>query len=366
MADATTLGPVPAGPAPVNLELPADSPPVVQRDVIVVGASAGGVQALQGLVAQLPPEFPASILVVLHLMSSGTSVLDSILDRAGPLAVSQAREGEPLERAHIYVAPPDYHLLVRGPDVHLSAGPRENGHRPAIDPLFRSAARAYGPRVVGVILSGTLDDGTDGLRLIKARGGACVVQDPADAAYAGMPESAIDYVDPDRVVPLAAMGETLCDLVDAPLDHAARDRVADPATQDVDQVEVEFGREEPEGAPTLLTCPDCGGVMLERDEGGLVRFACQVGHAYSPESLNEHQGDALESALWNATRTLDERADLLRRMARRADRAGSRNTVARLNRKADVASAQADEIRGTILRLRGSEPAAAVEVEPRR
>jgi two-component system chemotaxis response regulator CheB len=220
--------------------------------------------------------------------------------------------------------------------------------------------------VVGVILSGMLDDGTDGLRLIKARGGACVVQDPADAAYGGMPESAIEYVAPEHVVPLAEMGVTLSELVDAPLDRAAHAGVEDPAAQDVDLVEVELGRDDPEGAPTLLTCPDCGGVMLERDEGGLVRFACQVGHAYSPESLNEHQGEALESALWNATRTLDERADLLRRMARRADRTGSRTTVARLNRKADVASGQADEIRGTILRLRGSESAAAVEVEPQR
>jgi two-component system, chemotaxis family, protein-glutamate methylesterase/glutaminase len=361
MADPTTLGTVAAG-----LEVPADEPPVVQRDVVVVGASAGGVQALQGLVAQLPPEFPASVLVVLHLMSSGTSVLHDILDRAGPLTASQALDGEPLERAHIYVAPPDSHLLLRGPNLHLSAGPRENGHRPAIDPLFRSAARAYGPRVVGVILSGMLDDGTDGIRLIKARGGVSVVQDPEDAAAGGMPRSAIEYAGADRVVPLARIGDTLCELVDTPLPPGPQNGVEDPAAQDIDLVEVEFGRESPDGAPTLLTCPDCGGVMLERDDGGLVRFACQVGHAYSPESLNEHQGDALESALWNATRTLDERADLLRRMARRAERQGSRKTTSRLQHKADVASGQADEIRATILRLRGPEAATTIEIEPPR
>jgi two-component system, chemotaxis family, protein-glutamate methylesterase/glutaminase len=355
-ADQPALAPIPEG-----LEVPADVSPVVQRDVVVVGASAGGVQALQGLVAQLPPEFPASVLIVLHLMSSGTSVLHSILDRAGPLPATQARDGEPLERGHIYVAPPDSHLLLRGSAIHLSSGPRENGHRPAIDPLFRSAARAYGPRVVGVVLSGMLDDGTDGLRLIKSRGGASVVQDPADAAYGGMPESAIEYAGADHVVPLAEIGATLFELVDDPLPAGPQNGVEDPAEQDIDLVEVEFGRESPEGAPTLLTCPDCGGVMLERDDGGLVRFACQVGHAYSPESLNEHQGEALESALWNATRTLDERADLLRRMARRAERTGSTNTTSRLEHKADVASGQADEIRETILRLRGSE---AVATEP--
>lgn len=340
-----------------------DAEQVAQRDVIVVGASAGGVQTLQGLVGQLPPEFPASVLVVLHMMSSGTSVLHSILDRAGPLPATAARDGETLERAHVYVAPPDFHLLLRGDRIHLSSGPRENGHRPAIDPLFRSAARAYGRRVIGVVLSGMLDDGTDGLRLIKANGGTTIVQDPADAAYGGMPESAIGYVGPDLVLPLADLGDALCELVDAPL-PASSPAAAAGEDQDIDLVEVERGREDPEGSPTLLTCPDCGGVMLERDDGGLVRFACQVGHAYSPESLAEHQGDALESALWSATRTLDERADLLRRMARRAERAGSRKTVSRLSHKAEVASGQADEIRATILRLRGSEAATAVEVEP--
>jgi two-component system chemotaxis response regulator CheB len=348
-------------PDPLALEVPAQTDPVVQRDVIVVGASAGGVQALQGLVAQLPPELPASVVVVLHLMSAGTSVLHNILDRAGPLPVTQARTGEELERGHIYVAPPDFHTLLRGSAIHLSAGPRENGHRPAIDPLFRSAARAYGPRVIGVVLSGTLDDGTDGLRLIKQRGGAAVVQDPDDAAYGDMPENAIRYVGPDRIVPLAEMGAVLFELIDAPLDPSP-DEPEIPGAQPIDLVEVEFGREQIEGDATLLTCPDCGGVMLERDEGGLVRFACQVGHAYSPESLDEEQGEALESALWTAIRTLEERADLLRRMARRADRRGSDTTVERLTRKAETATDHADEIRSTILRLRGTESDLAIDV----
>ena len=201
-----------------GLAISADRDPVVQADAIVVGASAGGVQALQALVSQLPPEFPASILVVLHMMTSATSVLHNILDRAGPLGATQARDGDRLERGHVYVAPPDFHMLLRASAIHLSGGPRENGHRPAIDPLFRSAARAFGPRVIGVILSGTLDDGTDGLRLIKELGGGTVVQDPADAAYGSMPESAIRHVAPDRVVPLAEIGATLAAMVDAPLD----------------------------------------------------------------------------------------------------------------------------------------------------
>jgi two-component system chemotaxis response regulator CheB len=340
------------------LEVPADAEPVVQRDLIVVGASAGGVQALQRLVADLPPELPAAVLVVLHLMQTGTSVLDSILARAGQLPATQARDGERPERGHIYVAPPNAHLLLRGPNIHLSDGPRENGHRPAIDPLFRSAARAFGPRTVGVVLSGTLDDGTDGLRLIKERGGATVVQDPADATYGDMPRSAIEYVEPDAVVPMAAMGRTLYELLDAPLDPAPKAGIADPASQPIDLVEAELGREPLEGQPSLLTCPDCGGVLIERDEGHVIRFACQVGHAYSPESLVEEQGSALESALWSAMRTLQERADLLRRMARRAGRSGNETTQQRLEKRAAGVAGQAGVVRDTILRLRG------VDAEP--
>lgn len=349
--------------AAAALEPPADAAPVVQRDVIVVGTSAGGVQALQELVAQLPPELPASVLVVLHLMPQANSVLADILERAGPLPASQARDGERLERGHVHVAPPDFHLLLRGDAIHLSAGPRENGHRPAIDPLFRSAARAYGRRAIGVVLTGTLDDGTDGLRMIKERGGATVVQDPEDADYPEMPLSALSYVGPDRVVPLAAMGATLFELLDAPLDPSAAP-VADPAIQPVDPVEVELGRDSAVGEPTLLTCPDCGGVMFERDEGTMIRYACQVGHAHSPGSLEDEQDAALEHALWHAIRILDERVDLLRRMARRAETQGAAEAIGRFRRKAADASGHADEIRGTLLRLRAGESQAAAAAEP--
>lgn len=198
-----------ADPAAAIVAAPPDRGPARRHDVVVVGASAGGVQALQRLVADLP----AAVLVVLHLMNRGTSVLADILDRAGPLPATQARDGERFEHGHVYVAPPDFHLLLRGPLLQLSAGPSENGHRPAIDLLFRSAARDRGPRTIGVVLSGTLDDGAAGLGLIKLRGGATVVQDPDDAAFGAMPRNAIEFVEPDRVVPLARLGETLCELV---------------------------------------------------------------------------------------------------------------------------------------------------------
>jgi two-component system, chemotaxis family, protein-glutamate methylesterase/glutaminase len=332
--------------------------PIVQRELIVVGASAGGVEALRQLVADLPPEVPAPVLIVLHMASVRTSVLDNILRRAGGLPVGVAVDGEPLERGRVYIAPPDFHMLVRGESIRLSAGPRENGVRPAIDPLFRSAGRAYGARAVGVILSGTLDDGATGLRFIKEHGGAAVVQDPDDAAFSDMPRNAILATRPDAIVPLAEMGATLSRLLDQPIDKATDIRRSDGDRQEADRVEVDLEPPSPGGEPTLITCPDCGGVLMEGIEHGALRFTCQVGHSYSPESLVNGQGLALEAALWNAHRTLDERADLLRRLARRArggDGAVSTDAGERYDMRALAIERHVKVIREALVRLRETE-----------
>src|SRR4051812_8388035 len=188
-----------------------------EHDVVVIGASAGGVEALSRLVGMFPPDLPASVFVVLHVPAESTSVLPRILNRAGPLPVIHPISGQAFERGHIYVAPPDHHLLVKQGYCELTRGPRENGHRPAVDPLFRSAARVYGARVIGVILSGALDDGTAGMVAIQMRKGICVVQSPDDALYAGMPQSAIDNVKVDHVIPLAEMGNLLVELAHTPV-----------------------------------------------------------------------------------------------------------------------------------------------------
>ena len=184
-------------------------------DVVVVGASAGGVEALAALAHALPAVFGAPILVVLHVPPTGTSVLPGILSRAGRLPAVHARDGETVEAGHIYVAPPDSHLLISGRLLQLTRGPRENGHRPAIDPLFRSAAASHKRRAAGVVLSGTLDDGTAGLFAIKQGGGATLVQDPAEALYGAMPASAIAYVQPDYVLPTAELADVLVRLTGA-------------------------------------------------------------------------------------------------------------------------------------------------------
>src|SRR4051794_8885948 len=344
-------------PARAEVDDAALGPRTAQRDIVVMGASAGGVETLAELAAGMPPEFPAAIFVVLHLLPTAHSVLPEILDRAGPLPASVAEDGAEIERGRIYVAPPDRHLLVMPNEIRLTHGPRENGHRPALDPLFRSAARAYGERVVGVVLSGSLDDGTAGLRLIKRMGGATVAQEPGDALYPSMPQNALVNGAAEHVAPISAMPGLLCEVIDSPIEVFPR-AVADP--EDGEPAEPDRSDDDPRaGTLTGLTCPECGGALWEHlDNDGYVRFKCHVGHAYSPDSLEIAQSGQLETALWSALRALQERGDLFRRLARRSGPT-SRH---RFETKADEVGHHAKLLRGSIERL-GSVPAAD-EVDP--
>lgn len=335
-------------PARCAADLPIPEPPV---ELVVAGASAGGVEALRALVAALPAGFPASVLVVLHVMEQGTSVLADILARAGVLPVANALDGEPLQRGRVYVAPPNCHLLVDGPVMRLSHGPRENGHRPAIDPLFRSAAEAFGPRAAGVILSGTLDDGTAGLYELKRMGGIAIVQDPETALYAGMPRSAAAHVAVDALLELSEIAPALVRMAGGPAAHAdlgGEPVPADPPAQTL---------AEHEGRSTRFTCPDCGGVLFEYDDGPLARFSCSVGHAYSLESLVDGQRRQVEAALWAAVRIVEDRAVLLRRMVGES-RDNSRSRASEgFERRAQELTRQAELIRGVL--ERGVEEAGA-------
>jgi two-component system chemotaxis response regulator CheB len=319
----------------------------VFRDVVVVGASAGGVEALIRLVPALPPEFPAALFVVLHLSSTGISVLPDILDRRGSLPATVPRDGEQIDRGHVYVAPPDRHLILGGSRVQLSAGPRENGHRPAIDPLFRSAARTYGPRVIAVVLSGTLDDGAAGARLVKERGGAVLVQSPEDALYPAMPQHAAAVTDVDGILPAAEIAARIAELVEEPLD--SHWEAGAEARDSAEQAAVAAASGATNGEPAELSCPECGGPLWEKGEGQFVHFACRVGHVYSPESLIAEQGTSLERALWSATRGLYERADLYRRLARRAEGKGA--LVERFERRASAAEEHAKAVSDALARL---------------
>jgi two-component system chemotaxis response regulator CheB len=294
---------------------------MAHHNIIVIGASAGGVETLSKLIRSLPSDLAAAIFIVVHFPTYATSVLPDILNRAGSIAASHARDQEPIQPNHIYVAPPNNHLLLTPGYIQLTRGPRENGHRPAIDPLFRSAAQAYGHQVIGVILSGVLDDGTAGLSVIKGHGGVAVVQDPNEALFNGMPNSAIAHVKVDYVLPVQSLAETLVQLVQDDA-HTGDSMTSDNFEQEAnivrqDKSALEHGKRP--GEPSMLTCPDCGGVLWELGNGDLLRYRCHVGHAFTIDSLVAEQAEAVETALWTAYRALEEQAALSRRLANQAE-----------------------------------------------
>jgi two-component system chemotaxis response regulator CheB len=289
------------------------------RDIIVVGASAGGVPALCELVRGLPPGLPAALFVVCHFPSASRSILPEILSGRGPLLAVHAHDGEPVRQGQIYVAPPDYHLLLRPGRVELSHGPRENHHRPAIDPLFRSAARAYGARVVAIVLSGgSLSDGTAGLLAVRQAGGVGIVQDPLEAAVGVMPNSARTIAGADHVLPVGRIPPLLVSLVRQPMSEGGSPPMTDPIELMPEVVNEDMAAQErghKNGQVSVYTCPECGGSLWQVGEGELVRFRCHVGHAYYADRLYSDQAEALEAALWTAVRTFKEKAVLARQLA---------------------------------------------------
>lgn len=298
-------------------------------DIVVIGTSAGGVEALKKIVSKLPQGFSGSVFVVLHLWPGAASALPLILDRAGPLPAVHPSDGERIQDGRIYVAPPDVHMILEGHHIRLIRGPRENRHRPAIDPLFRSAALVYGPRAVGVILTGSLDDGTAGLFAIKSRGGTAIVQDPAEAPYPSMPESAIQNVPVDHIVPLADIAPLLVRLSKREVRASAAKAHGNPGGNSDDlNKEVKFAEASMDvlshdqthpGEPSVFACPECHGSLWEVQEGEVLRYRCRVGHAYTSESLVSEMGDAMEEALWTALRAVEEMSALHKRLADRAE-----------------------------------------------
>jgi two-component system chemotaxis response regulator CheB len=318
------------------------------HDIIVVGFSAGGLDALARVVAGLPAGLPAAIFVVHHFPPSSVSVLPRILERAGAIPAKHAVHGEPFVPGTIYVAPPDHHLLLAQRVVLVTRGPRENGHRPAIDPLFRTAAKAHGPRIIAVLLSGTLDDGTAGLMMVKQRGGIAVVQDPTDATYSGMPSSALANTAVDHVVPVDRMAELLVDLVDEPPASGPEGALPMPSQEEQSPDPAMAGAHDLElvsGPPSGFTCPECGGAVWELQSGELIRYRCHVGHAFTAENMITAQAQTLESALWSAIRSLEEKAELCQRLADRALKRGWRRSSDRFIEVAQEARRGSEAIR---------------------
>lgn len=312
--------------------------------LVVVGASSGGVAALLTLARTLPPGFPAPVCVVQHI-GTHPSILPELLSNSGPHPAVHARDGQRLTPGVLHVAPPDHHLLVEGSQLRLTRGPRENHTRPAIDPLFRSAALAWGPGVIGVVLSGSMDDGTAGLVAIKHRGGVAVVQDPATAEQPEMPASALACVDVDASVPPEEIGPLLSGLVGrapAPEQPAPESLVREVAiNRDEDLLENLGAIARPAG----IACPDCGGGLWEVNQSPPLRYRCHTGHAYGARALESAQLEQGETTLRTSLRALQEREILLRRMAAVAQATGDSAQFEAARHQADRVHAQARELR---------------------
>jgi two-component system, chemotaxis family, protein-glutamate methylesterase/glutaminase len=322
------------------------------KDIIVIGSSAGGVGALTALCATLPADLPAAVFVAQHLSPSVRSVLPQLLSRAGPLPALTPVDGQAFEPGHIYVAGPDHHMLLRPGKILMRRGPFENRTRPAINALFRSAARAYGGRVTGVVLTGLLDDGTDGLIAIKAAGGTSVVQDPAEAEWPSMPRNAVNRDHVDHVRVLSDLGPLLAELsaqtantsIPLPEEYATEDLIA---AQEFAVSEVDI---ETPGHTSHFSCPDCGGVLNQIETGDELRFRCQVGHAFTPLGLAEAQNSELERALGIAVRTHRDRVRLFQQMAQNARERGLPHAAARW----DTASAESEQMIGVLEQATGT------------
>jgi two-component system chemotaxis response regulator CheB len=306
---------------------------MAHHNIVVIGASAGGISALTALVQGLPESLPSALFVVVHVPPYADSRLPEILSRNGALPAVHATDGMPIRPGRIIIAPPDRHLLVRQGRVELSRGPRENHTRPAIDPLFRSAARVYGPRVVGVVLSGALYDGSQGLMAIKLRGGVAIVQDPREATIDSMPRTALKLVEADYVQSAAEIASVIIDLARTPVEERRGEPVTEtdePLTVVIADDFAEQALDERGEETTVYTCPDCGGVLWQHGEAARLSFRCHVGHAYAPEILLSQKADEYEAALWTSLRLLREKATLTRQLATRtrASRIGGNGKMA--------------------------------------
>jgi two-component system chemotaxis response regulator CheB len=323
---------------------------MASRDIIVIGGSAGAIAALRRILTDLPADLPAAVFVVVHL-GQQNFYLPNALDRCGPLRVVNAEDGMPVERGSIYLAPPDHHLLLLDDAIRLGRGPRENMCRPGVDPLFRSAAVSYGPRVIGTVLTGMLNDGAAGLAAVKQCGGVTVVQNPADAQAASMPLGALRVTDVDYRAPAAELGRLL--------DRLAREEAGPPMPIPPElglEVEIALGRavDAPTlrqiGDPAALSCPTCGGVLSEIRQQPPLRYRCQVGHSFTAEILEREQLGPVDEALRVALRIIEERATLADRMAEDARAAARHKSAEMFEERSKEMRNYAETIRQAVLR----------------
>jgi two-component system chemotaxis response regulator CheB len=325
------------------------------HDIVVIGTSAGGLKALSAVLRELPSGLGAAIFVVQHLAADKRSYLPDLLGDITDLPVSSPADHEKFQTGHVYVAAPDYHLLLNDDCVRVMRGPQENRFRPSIDALFRSAARAHGSRVIGMVLTGYLDDGTVGLQTIKKRGGITVVQDPAEAEYPSMPKTALRYVEIDHIVPIAGAGQLLVRLVSEP-----------PASQETfpitPAIEIESNiaeqimntkefleNVEQIGERTTYTCPDCNGAIWQIGDEEPLKLRCHVGHSFTGEVFSEEQSRNVESALWSAIRIMEEKVTFTRQLAERKRKQQMPDEADALDKEANAVDGEVTKVRDLIV-----------------
>jgi two-component system, chemotaxis family, protein-glutamate methylesterase/glutaminase len=320
---------------------------VANRNIVVMGASAGGLTALNRITKQLPDNLNAAVFIVWHVSPYSTSLLPDILSRSGKLEAKHPADGESIQKGKIYVAPPDRHLLLEAGRIRVAKGPKENRFRPAVDPLFRSAAYAYGARVVGVVLTGALDDGTAGLWAIKDRGGIAVVQDPAEAEQPSMPSSALNNVQIDYCLPISEIPPLLVTLTQQTVEEAGP-----PVSKQLEiETKIALGADSAEldvtqlGKISEFTCPDCHGSLTKINNGSLQRFRCHTGHSFSNSTLLAEVTDSVEQALWNTIRAVEERIRLLKNLAQNASNLKQTELSSALSRELQQNEHRADVLR---------------------
>ena len=337
---------------------------MLQRDIIAIGGSFGSTAVLKQLLGGLPTDLPAAVMITTHMPTTSIGYLSEVLGSCSALPVSQAVDGQPVRPGRVYVAPPDRHLMVIDGMVVLGTGPRENMARPSIDPLFRSVAFSYGSRAIGVILTGLLNDGASGLHAIKRRGGLSVVQHPLDAEAPDMPRAALEAVEVDHVAAADRMAGLLASLAGTPAEAAPA-----PSVDLELEVSIAAGRQAGSGLlrqiakPSPLTCPHCQGVLSEMKEHGPLRYRCQIGHAFTAEAVISAYEKSMTEAIRIAMRMMEERTELVARMARDAREQG-RTAVAELYeaRAAEYSGYAATLRRAATMELRTAHRAAPQEV----
>ncbi|MEP0747337.1 MULTISPECIES: chemotaxis protein CheB [unclassified Coleofasciculus] len=325
---------------------------MIKPEIVVIGASAGGMEALKKLLAQLPSNFPGAIFIVWHIAPAYPSVLPQILDRVCSLPVAHAIDKEAIKPGRVYVAPPDHHLLVESGYVRVTKGPKENRFRPSIDVLFRSAARSYGNQAIGVVLTGMLDDGASGLYAVKEQGGKAIVQDPFDALHASMPIQAMKAVEVDWCVPVAEMGALLIEMTNEAVEKKGGHLVSEQM-----DIEVKVAREDNAfesgimklGKLSPYTCPECHGMLLQLKEGNIIRFRCHTGHAYSLNSLLVEVTESIEASLWKTLRGIEESEMLMSHMAKHLGETNDSEMAERFLQKSEQANRRASLVRQAVM-----------------